>query len=316
MHKLVVLLSITTALFAGAAAYLYFHHDETPLRPLLETVPAVAPERSRAPTSAPAPAAAAATRVSPAAAPPAVAEMPTANKAPAPRAQPGDLERTFLEREADPVERAQLIEEIKIGLRRDYPGLERVAGLDAAIYETLISLLAEQKVQAHKASIECKFTSTCGMQLPQLRAAQQAELAALLGADGKLQFEQYRDSRSERLRVNSMRGRLTDESRLADSQAEALIAALADERQRAVLRLSGKMPVNTLDGVPFVQTPGMTFDQLMEAGQAYQASLRGRAAELLTPAQLAVYDQMTAEKMVVWRSLAQSTVDDQAQLSH
>ena len=67
--------------------------------------------------------------------------------------------------------------------------------------------------------------------------------------------------------------------------------------------------------MPFRYSPGTTYDELMEQAQAYQARLRKRAAEVLTPAQLAVYDQMVAEKMIIVRAMARSTIDMQAKVA-
>ena len=72
----------------------------------------------------------------------------------------------------------------------------------------------------------------------------------------------------------------------------------------------------TFDGVPLVYGAEATLESLMDQAQAYQARLRARAATLLTPEQLAVYDQLIAEKMIMVRAMIQSAVDDQAKVVH
>jgi hypothetical protein len=303
MRKLIALLAATTAIFAGTTLYLYLHGSDA-VRPAHDDVhptPGVVSTTSRTATTP---------------APPAAPATPSAAGAPAPRSRPNEFERAFLDRDSDPARRAQLVEETKVGVRRENPSLDRVLELNAGMYDLLMSLLAEQKIQARKTSIECKYASTCGTRIKQLRESQQADLTALLGPDGKQRFDQYLESRAERLSVNSMRGRLSEKSRLADSQVEALTAALADERQRVTYEKSGVTPVITFDGVPLVYGAEATLESLMDQAQAYQARLRARAATLLTPEQLAVYDQLIAEKMIMVRAMIQSAVDDQAKVVH
>lgn len=312
MRKLVFLLATTTALFAAATAYLYLNRVH-PV-PHSNGVVAGATMAVAAPTPTPAanatmpPAAKLVTHAD--------TSAPSASKAAAPGPQPNPQERAFLDRESDPALRAQLLEETKVALRREHPGIERIPGFDAALGEQLLSLLAEHRIQGRKNSIECKYDASCGTGFKQLREMQQAEVTALLGPDGKLKYYEYLESRGERLNVNTMRGRLTDKNRLSDSQAEALTAALAEERQHAELEMSGnKKAVLTFDGVPFLYAPGTTFDEIMQQANTYQARLHKRAAELLAPTQLAVYDQVTAERMIAWRAMARSTVEEDARLA-
>jgi hypothetical protein len=307
MRRLVVLLSITTVLFMATTVYFYSS----------EHAPAAAKDAEADTVVAPAPESEAPSAAEPAPPSPVAATAMATDEAPASRREPGEYDRAFLAREADPERRPQLLEETRVGLRQRYPGLEHLPRLEPATYEQLMSLLAEQLVQTHKTSIECKYASTCGTATKQLRDAQQAELAALLGPDGKQQFEQYLESRSERLQVNSMRGRLTDENRLPDAQAEALALALADERRRVADDISqrGLTQSMTFDGIPLVYLPGITYEDLMGQARAYQERLRTRAATLLNSSQLAVYDQIVAEKMIVVGAMIQSTVENQAKVS-
>ena len=50
----------------------------------------------------------------------------------------------------------------------------------------------------------------------------------------------------------------------------------------------------------------------MQQALAYQGRLRKRAAQVLTAGQLAVYDQLVAEKMILVRAVVRSTIDAQA----
>jgi hypothetical protein len=307
MRKLVVLLAFTTALFAASTLYLLVE----PGRPVAAESPATSATAAFGPT--PVTAERVATSKPSLAAPaPALAENFAPTPGPAdPMQQMGAENRQFLERATDPGLRQQLLEETKVNVRQRYPALDRLLGLDASGHDRLLELLANQFIEMRKTSLQCKYESTCGTRLPQLRELQQVELAMLLGIDGKQRFDAYVQTRQERLSVNSLRGRLTDKNRLADAQAEALVVALADERKRVADELvqRGETETMAFEGVPFRYSPGTTYDELMEQAQAYQARLRKRAVQVLTPPQLAVYDQMIAEKLIIVRAMARSTID-------
>ena len=313
MRKLVVLLACTTATFAASTLYLLVERG----RPVSSELPAPSPAMA----SAPAPGAAesiATSKISLSAPAPAPAETFAPTPGPAdPLQQMGAENRQFLERATDPMQRQQLLEETKVNVRQRYPALDRLLGLDANGHDRLLELLANQFIEMRKTSLQCKYESTCGTRLPQLRETQQLELAALLGPDGQQRFDAYIQTRQERLSVNSLRGRLTDKNRLADAQAEVLVLALADERKRVAEELVQRGETETMpfEGVPLRYSPGTTYDELMEQAQAYYARLRKRAGQVLTPAQLMVYDQMIAEKLIIVRAMARSTIDMQAKVA-
>ena len=311
MRKAVVLLAFTTATFATSTVYLLVERAGRPVDAELSMA---------SPTTASAPAGAqtiATSKPSLASA----AAAPAEDFAPTPRpADPlqlmGAENRQFLEHAADPVLRQQLLQETKVNVRQRYPALDRLLGLDANGHDHLLELLANQFIGMRKTSLQCKYESTCGTRLPQLRETQQLELATLLGIDGKQRFDDYVQTRQERLSVNSLRGRLTDKNRLADAQAEVLVLALADERKRVADEFvqRGEKESMTFEGVPFRFSSGTTYDELMEQAQAYHARLRKQAARVLTAAQLAVYDQMIAEKLIIVRAMARATIDMQAKV--
>ncbi len=294
MRKLVVLLAFTTAIFAAATLYLLVEHGR----------PIVAESTATSPTAAPGPT-------------PVVEPAETFASTPKPT-DPMQLmgaeNRQFLEQAADPVLHQQLLEQTRVDVRQRYPALDRLPGLDASGHDRLLELLANQFIEMRKTSLQCKYESTCGTRLPRLREAQQLELATALGPDGKPRFDAYVQSRQERLGVNSLRGRLTDENHLADTQAEALILALADERRRVADEFvqRGETETWAFEDVPFRFSPATTYDELMEQARAYHGRLRKRAAQVLTAGQLAVYDQMVAEKMILVRAVVKSTIDPPA----
>ncbi len=312
MRKLSFLLAFTTAIFATSTLYLLIERG----RPVAAESRASIP----APAFAPPPVAAesiATSRPSLAAPVATAAEGFASTPEPTdPRQLMGAENRQFLERAADPALRQQLLEETEVNVRQRYPALERLLGLDAAGHDRLLELLANQFIEMRKTGLHCKYESTCGTRMPQLREAQQLDLATLLGPEGKQRFDVYVQSRQERLSVNSLRGRLTDRNHLADTQAEALILALADERKRVADEFVQRGETETwpFEGVPFRFSPGMTYDDLIAQAEAYHARLRKRAAQVLTQGQLVVYDQTIAEKMIMVRAVVRSHVDAQAKV--
>src|SRR5688572_9852573 len=138
MRKLVVLLAITTALFAASTLYLLAERG----RPVAAESPATSPTA----TSGPTPVAAdsiATSKPSLALSAPAPAEPFAPTPRPAdPRQLMGAENRQFLERATDSVLRQQLLEETKINVRQRYPALERLLGLDANGHDRLLELLA------------------------------------------------------------------------------------------------------------------------------------------------------------------------------
>ena len=176
MRKLVVLLAFTTAIFAASTLYLLVERD----RPAAAESPATAPTAAFGSTPVAAESIAT-SKPSLGLSAPAAAETFASTPRPAdPRQLMGPENRQFLERATDPVMRRQLLEETKVTVRRRYPALDRLLGLDANGHDRLLELLSNQFIEMRKTSLQCKYESDCGTRLPQLREAQQVELAIVL----------------------------------------------------------------------------------------------------------------------------------------
>jgi hypothetical protein len=210
--------------------------------------------------------------------------------------------RQFLARYDDSAQRAVLLDEARAGVRRQYSRLKEQLKLDDATFEQLVTLLAEQNLQARQHWARCAVDPRCDINDPSRSPAMDdpsQELLALLGANRIDAFNQYRDSISERDAVAQFRGRLSDSSYLPEAQAEQLVAALAEERLRysqeasqrgARLRGWG----TNLGMIMYPEDIGSVEQQLAEATQ-YSRRMQARAAGILTPAQLAAYVQMQEE---------------------
>lgn len=217
--------------------------------------------------------------------------------------------RQFLARYDDSAQRQVLLEEARTGVRRQYDALKDKLRLSNDEFEQLVDLVAQQNLQAQAQWAQCATDAGCDPQNPRrgMIDDRSQELLALLGPEHIDDFNRYRDTLGERDSVAQFRGRLSDAQFLPQAQAEQLITALADERQRysqeAQQRGAHLKGFGTALGmVWYPSDAGSTDAQLAEA-LAYSQRMRARAATLLTPAQLAAFEQMQEELLAQLASL-------------
>jgi hypothetical protein len=309
MNKTVVALSISTAIFAASTAYLAHELSQRDARAVLAG-------------------AATDTAVSPGASPhvtengtSATAGLPTRNTVPAvgggteaaSLAVPADagsrdtqadpvagFARQFLTRYDDADQRPVLLDEQRTVIRRQYEKLKDQLKLSDSTFEQLVTLLAEDQLRMQEHWARCAVKSDCDPKTqPPLNLDRAQEYQAMLGADGTEAFTQFGKSIAERDSVIQLRGRLADSNFLPEAQAEKLIAALAEERERfgqeAAARGAKTSGWGTNLGMLwFTEDSGLPEQYVVEAAQ-YSQRLRARASSILTPAQLATYSQMQNE---------------------
>jgi hypothetical protein len=210
--------------------------------------------------------------------------------------------RQFLARFDDSAQRGVLLDEARVSVRRQYSRLKEQLKLSDSTFDQLVTLLAEQNLAGQERWARCAVDPGCDIRdasrLPPMDDRTQ-ELLALLGGDGLDSFNEYRDSIGERDAVAQFRGRLSDASYLPEAQAEQLIAALADERERYAreaaqrgVRLTGWG--TNLGMIMYPDGIGSIEQQLAEAA-LYSRRMQDRAAIMLSPEQLAAYRQMQEE---------------------
>ena len=204
----------------------------------------------------------------------------------------------------DPEQREGMLIESKMMMRNSYPRLAQTIGMSSEEAERLFTLLALQQMDAQERYARCTLDPACnirdGTGFQNDPRAQ--EIADLLGADRQQQFENYKNTLMERESVTHLRTRLSDASRLPDDTAEALIAVLADERQKihqeAALRGVGMNGYGTGVGVVFSASDAATAEAQLESAQANSRRMRERAAEVLTAEQLRVFNEMQDELLI------------------
>lgn len=310
MRLVVIALTLVSVTLAGTTVYfareLQLERDRPHVTPvaLAQTKPAI-PARSLLPAAVPR-----------AATQPASNSSSTVggNEEGARRMQ-AEQSRRILKVLADPAQREDLLVESKLNMRNSYPRLAQVLGLTNEEADRLFTLLAQQQLDSQEAYSRCMVDPDCNIRdmntnQPDPRAQ---EIADLLGADRQQQFEAYKNTLMERESVVQLRSRLPDSSRLPDDRAEALIAVLADERQKihmeAAQRGAGMNGYGSGVGVIFSASDAPTAEAQIASAQANSRRMHDRAAEVLNTEQLRVFDEMQEELMISMRNQARRKAD-------
>jgi hypothetical protein len=314
MRKLVIALTLTSLAFAGSTVY--FAHQLSVERERLAAIPLPAgsvPTASKVPSPAPA-AAAGQTVAKPAGNPPAQAPEFSGNTVNGQPISEADIKkmqaeysRRFLERLADPERHEEMLAEYKVIMRNTYPRVDRVVGLSPEEYARFIELVAQQQIDTQEMHARCMTDPTCDVSnLYRNRPdSQRHELDELLGMERAQKFENYKNTMGEREAIAQLRNRLPDSQRLTDDKAEALIAALAEERDAihrdAVQSGTGMNGFNIGAGMVFSSGDASTFEERYESAQRNSQRLRDRAAQHLSTEQMRAFNEMQEETLISLR---------------
>ena len=313
MRTVVIALSLTTAAFA--ASTVYFARE---LQAERASAAAAPPIYSSSTVAAPA-----GTAIDPGpASPPASASAPTAvtfatitgpgalaSGVPAPdsathaliQAEQRKYHEQIIKRLDDPEQRAEMLEEYRMMVRSLNPRLAQTLKMSGEEAERLIELLAQQQLDQQEKFARCSVDTSCdfGPIGRDAAGANERELTNLLGAERRQEFEQYRNTMGERRSVTELRTRLSDADYLPEEKAEALIVALADERNQisvdASKRGGGVTGIGNGSGMILITPSGSSPEAQFASAQENSRRLRTRAAEVLTPAQMRAFDEMQEE---------------------
>jgi hypothetical protein len=312
MNKPVVVLSLSTALFAASTAYLAMElHQRDGALALAAATPIAADSKPDSTARSNAGGIIAATHDR------ATAETPTAPMSNVTANAPGgatitargrDVQadpatgfaRQMVARYDDPNQRPTMVEEQRSVVRRQYEKLKDRLKLSDSEFSQLVNLIAEDQLQTQMNWARCAVDPECDPQKPPDRSIDRTqEYQAMLGSEAAEAFTQFSKSIAERDAVIQLRGRLPDDSFLPESQAEKLIMALTEERERfsqeATARGAKPRGWGTNLGILwYTEDSGLPEQYIAEATQ-YSQRLRARAASVLTPAQLAAFVQMQEE---------------------
>jgi len=300
MRKALIALSLTTVAFATSTAYLAreLHVERTrpappPNMPQAASAPPM-PVREPRPDAAPA-----ATTVTAAATP---ALTASASDQAVTEAQIQAQQRQYMEeilvRLQDPEQREEMLAEYKMVSRNSNPRLAQALQLSTEEYDRLIQLMATGQINSIESSAHCSLDPQCNTHGIGRRETdwKTQEIANLLGPERQQKYNEYQNSIQERESVSQLRERLDDAAYLADGQAEALIRILAAERQQITADSGGGfMGIGNGSGMAYVTVEGNSAEERFASAQENSQRLRARAAEVLTPEQLRVFNEMQDE---------------------
>jgi hypothetical protein len=317
MNKTVVALSISTALFAASTAYLALElHRRGDSPALMAATPGAAavepgsPSQPKPADDSPATRDGSLNQSSVAATSNAAPSVPAAAAAIAKARDPqGDpaagFARQMVARYDDPDQRPAMLEEQRSVVRRQYEKLQQRLKLNDSEFSQLVTLIAEEQLQLQMNWARCAADPACDTRKPPDRSIDRTqEYQAMLGSEGAEALAQFRRTIVERETVIQLRGRLPDTSFLPESQAEKLVMALAEEREKFSQEATARGAKATSWGtnlglLMYTEDSGLTEQYVAEATQ-YSQRLRARAASVLTPAQLAAYVQMQEELLAMF----------------
>lgn len=325
MNKLVVVLAASTVASAGTA--LYYRHELMQERArvaqaepgatqsattLAPTTPAAAPAQVAPPVDAPPRTPATEKKNSaPSATVNAQASAQTRPAVAAPMGEGRKVEmrqraEEFLKKYDDPEGRAVLRDEALRRTRMALKGFDKERDLDAATFEKLVQMSAEQELERRAMQSRCMADPQCDgptIEYRELNARNQAAIAALIGEDGRKQMEDWARSMSERRAATSLAGRLPENAALTRSQSAALISALSTGREAAIQEFAANRQHMTgygnVDGLTVLYSPDAPLvDDRVASARIYSQRMRDQAATVLRGEQLTTFNQMQDELLL------------------
>jgi hypothetical protein len=317
MNKTVVALSVATAFFATTTAYLAYEiHERDAGDAASVGVSGDAAPASRTSAANTAARAGEDTTVLPTNLTPAtgsaarlegVARSPDSKARDVQSDPVAGFARQFLARYDDAMQRPVLLEEQRTTIRRQYEKLKEQLNLGDSAFEQLVTMLAEEQLQGQEGWARCAVDPACDPKNRHIDYVDRTQdYQAMLGTEDAEAFLQYRKSIGERDAVINLRGRLTDSNFLPEAQAEKLIAALAEEREKFSKEAEARGAQvkgwgTNLGMLMYTEDSGVPEQYIAEATQ-YSQRLRARASSILTPAQLAAYTQIQNELLAMFTS--------------
>jgi hypothetical protein len=317
MSRLIPLLGLTTAVFAGSTIYFAYQlsverdrHAATPAvtAPATAVVAPAAGRSSPVERAPPAPPKPATARGQPPFVTATLVNGQPVSEADIKKMQ-ADYSRSFLAQLADPERREEMLAEHKMMMRNSYPRIAQVLGLSPDEYTRFLELSAQQLVDMQEVSARCTLDPECemGNAFPNHDDPRKQQLDQLLGPERSRKLEAYKNTMGERETVTQLRSRLPDTLRLSDDQAEGLITALAEERdliqREAAQRGEGMGSFNLGAGMVFAPADGATFEERYEAARRSSQRLHDRAAQYLDEQQLRAFDEMQDETLLGLRRM-------------
>jgi hypothetical protein len=194
--------------------------------------------------------------------------------------------------------RDALMAQARRGFESQYAALRDRLKLDAATFDQLVSLLAEEQLDQQANYFRCVVDPACDLDKVPTPRMRSDEFLALLGPEGNTEFLDYRDAMPEWQSVVQLRGRLSESQSLRDSDAQRLQAALTESRKRFAddLQQQGAKLQGWGNGSGTLWYSGDgTVEQRLASATQFSQTLRRQAATMLNAEQLRLFAQVQDE---------------------
>lgn len=213
----------------------------------------------------------------------------------------------FLRMYANPEGRRTLIEEAMVDQRNIRRGLAEELHLTEEHWQRVLEVFAEQQLESRAASLRCRADPTCrSLFTPEQRAINEQALRDVIGGDKYDDYEAYVRTQYERQTVAALQRQLSGALSLPADRVEALIAALAEEREAALRDMTANGEQYSGIGVPsgfiYYSASAPTLEARMASGVQYSQRMRERAATVLNANQLATFNQLQDQLVATLRS--------------
>lgn len=224
------------------------------------------------------------------------------------KAQSAAWSADFLKQYDSPSGRADLRVQELARLARSLAGLQEKLGIDDAKWEQFKGMMVEHEMGVRAAHARCALDPACESpderEMARFEHTEQA-IRELLGRSDYEAMREYRRLSFERGVVANLQERLPANLALSAKQSEALAIKLREVRITQIDELAAR----GLDpgsyggpGMSVVYPRGSaTQQQAMESAQQFMQTVRDNAGAILNAGQMAVYNEMLDDAMVIFR---------------
>lgn len=201
----------------------------------------------------------------------------------------------------NPEYRDMLRAQQRLSLHHSHADLPALLQIPKEQAEQLLDLLAEQQVRWQVAGrpMASKQPNAEAMQqyaekVRETREANDAEIAALLGAAKFQEWKEYEQNAMARFQIQRLQQQLPPDARLQPDQRRMLVSALATEQRRLLEERAREIPPNAV--------PDENWQRRMQEGHAQRMAsmnerLLERAASILSPKQLEHFEVLLKQEL-------------------
>jgi len=224
----------------------------------------------------------------------------------------------FLKQYDSPSGRAGMRADEMGRLARSTAGLQEKLGIDDAKWQKFMDMMVDHEMGVRAAHARCDIDPACNSPDPRLMErfeySEQA-IRELLGRSDYKAMREYRQLAFERGVVSNLQERLPPNLALSEKQSEALALKLREVRINRIdeLAAQGFDPGSYGGpGMSVVYPRGSaTQQQAVQSAEQFMQSVRDNAGAILNAGQLAVYNEMLDDAMVIFRRYHRQEVAQQ-----